>query len=50
MGRKVARMGYIRIAYSVLSESHKKRNQLSEEDVDMMIILNWGLDKSYVKM
>jgi hypothetical protein len=43
-------MGYIKIAHSVLSESHKNIYYLSELDVDMMTILNCRLDKSYVKM
>ena len=39
MGRQIAQVGYLRNAYSVSLVSHKKRNHLSELDVDMRIIL-----------
>ena len=41
MGRQVARVGYLRNAYSFLSVSHKKSFHLSELDVDMRIILEF---------
>jgi hypothetical protein len=42
MGRQVARVGYLKNAYSFLSVSHKKSNDLSELEVDMRIILKWS--------
>jgi len=50
MGRHVTRVDYLRNSYSVLSVSQKKRNHLSELDLDMRIILKWSLYNSYLRM